>query len=353
MNWLTNKTLKTNWFGANPLVGVFLVLGWLGSLSTFFLSLMVGWFYDLNFQESVSKSALLRKLGLEIQSMEAFFIIMGVVILLKLGLQLTERLGINRSADLFIYQITGRLYRKQIHWDPEVFEERPFGKYLLRYSGDMSSIRGMLINGIHRVIRDSLFLISGLGVLLWINSTWTLWLLTLALVGIPVFLYLDKKQLATIPEKRNSKNELLSFVAASFSKHRIIVEKGNSEYNFRGFRRRNKRVLAAANHYQKWESIRYSLINVTGPILIASLLGILHFSGLSSTPGELLTFLLVLAALIPAFRNIVKAPNLIQKGLISLEKIERLINKRSKKQLTPTSDEKTQTIPISQLLAKS
>lgn len=353
MNWLTNKTLKTNWFGANPRVGLFLVLGWLASLSTFFLSLMVGWFYDLNFQEGVSKSALLRKFGFEIQSMEAFFILMGVVIFLKLGLQLTERLGINKSADLFIYQITGKLYRKQIHWDPEVFEERPFGKYLLRYSGDMTSIRSMLINGIHRGIRDSLFLLTGLGVLLWINSVWILWLLALSLVGLPVFIYLDKKQFATIPEKRNSKNELLNFVTTSFSKHRIIVEKGNSEYNFRGFRRRNKRVLAAANHYQKWESIRHAMINVTGPILIAFLLAFLHFSGLSSSPGELLTFLLVLAALIPAFRNIVKAPNLIQKGLISLEKIERLIKKRSKNQLNSASDEKTPTIPISQLIVKS
>lgn len=344
MNWLTNKTLKKSWFGAHPQVGLFLVLGWLASLSTFFLSLMVGWFYDLKFQEGISKSALLKKFGLEIQSMEAFFLIMALVILFKFGLQFAERIGINRAADSFIYQITGRLYRKQINWEPAVFEERPFGKYLLRYSGDMTAIRGMLINGIHRGVRDSLFLISGLCILLWINSAWTLWLLAVGMIGIPVFVILDKKQLATIPEKRNSKNELLNYVTTSFSKHRTIVEKGNSEYNFRGFRRRNKRVLAAANYYQRWDSLRYSLINVTGPILIALLLGIIHFSALTTTPGELLTFLLVLAALIPAFRSVIKAPNLIQKGMISLLKIERLTRKSGKNEPQPNSDEKTLTI---------
>lgn len=352
MSWMTNKTLKRNWFGSNPHVSLSLVLGWLASLSTFFLSLMVGWFFDLNYQEGVSKSALLEKFGLKIETMEVFFLIMGIVILLKFALQLTERSGINRAADLFIYQITGRLYRKQINWSPEIFEERSFGKYLLRYSGDMTSIRGMLINGIHRGIRDGLFLVSGIGVLLWINFGWTIWLLSIALVCIPVFLFLDKKQLETVPEKRSSKNELLNYVTSSFSKHRQIFEKGNSEYNFRGFRRRNKRVLTAANKYQKWESLRHSLINVTGPILVAFLLAILHTSPHPGSPGELLTFLLVLAALIPAFRSIVKAPNLIQKGLISLNKIEKLTNKRSISKLKSDADEKIIPIPKPQQAIK-
>ncbi len=352
MNWLTNKTLKANWFAKNHQVGLFLVLGWLASLSTFFLSLMIGWFYDLNFQEGISKSELLKRFGFQIQSIEIFFLVMGIIILLKFSLQFAERTGINRSADLFIHQLSSRLYRKQINWEPDVFEQRPFGKYLLRYSGDMTAVRGMLINGIHRGIRDGLFLLTGLALLLWINGTWTLWLSALALLGVPIFLYLDKKQLATIPEKRNSKNDLLNYVTTSFSKHRVIYEKGNSEYNFRGFRRRNKRVLAGANDYQKWESIRHSLINVSGPLLIAFLLGLLYFGSQETTAGELLTFLLVLAALIPAFRNVIKAPNLIQKGLISLEKIERMMKKKriSKHQSNPA--EKTPAIPISRLATK-
>ncbi|WP_111669662.1 ABC transporter transmembrane domain-containing protein [Algoriphagus litoralis] len=352
MNWFSNKTLRLHWFGKDLKVGLWLALGWLASLSTFFLSLMIGWFYDLKFQEGISKSELLKRFGLNIQRIDLFFLFMGIIILLKFSLQFAERIGINRSADLFIHRLASRLYRKQINWQPEVFEGRPFGKYLLRYSGDMTAVRNMLIQGIHRGLRDGLFLITGLGLLLWINSTWTLWLSALALLALPLFLYLDQKQLETIPEKRNSKNELLNYVTTSFSKHRIISEKGNSEYNFRGFRRRNKRVLAAANQYQKWESIRHALINVTGPVLIAFLLGILYFSNQVTTAGELLTFLLVLAALVPAFRNVIKAPNLIQKGLISLLKIEKLIRKNGEPQLPVNSAGRIPAIPISRRTAE-
>ncbi len=346
MKWIKNKTLKRDWFGTNPKLGLYLLLGWLASLSTFFLSLMVGWFYDIHFQEEVSKSTLLMKLGLRVEGITSFFSVMGMVIFLKFLLQLAERKGINGIADRFIYHISGKLYRKQINWEPEIFSSRPFGKYLLRYSGDMSSIRGMLVNGIHRGIRDGLFLISGLGILLWINPIWTAWLLAIAMLASPLFLLVDRLQFLSLPEKQNSKNELLNYVAASFARQKQIFDKGNSEYNFRGFRRRNKRVLAAADTYQKWESLRHAMINVSGPLLVMFLLGIIYFSPSPSSPGQLLTFLLVLAATIPAFRNLVKAPNLIQKGLLSLEKIEKLIAKKPETIPKTSLDEKIVTLPI-------
>lgn len=340
MRWITNKTLRKYWFKAHPAVGGLLALGWIASLSTFFLSLMVGWFYDLHFQQQLSKSALLGRLGLEIDHMETFFVVMGVTILIKFSLQWIERYGINRLADQFCSDLLGRLYRKQINWTPELFEQRPFGKYLLRYSGDLTSVRGMLVNGIHRGLRDGLFLISGISLLLWINPAWTLYLMAFGLLLLPVFFFVDQKQVKTLPEKQNSKNELLTYVASSFAKQRNIFEKGNSEYNFRGFRRRNRRVLAAAVDYQKWESLRHAFINVAGPLMVALLLVILHFTKFAGSPGELLTFLLVLAALVPAFRNVLKAPNLIEKGLLSLSKIERLMRKKAQIKTEVAGDSK-------------
>jgi ABC-type multidrug transport system fused ATPase/permease subunit len=345
VRWITNKTLQKHWFKPYPKVGGLLVLGWIASLSTFFLSLMVGWFYELHFRQEISKSALLGRMGLEINHMETFFILMGATILIKFSLQGIERYGINRMAERFCSDLIGRLYRKQISWKPELFEQRPFGKYLLRYSGDLTAVRGMLVNGIHRGIRDGLFLITGLAFLFWINSEWTFWLIGFGLLLLPVFLFLDKKQVNSLPEKQNSKNELLSYVTTSFAKQRVIFEKGNSEYNFRGFRRRNRLVLSAALEYQKWESLRHALINASGPLLIGLLLGILHFKAFAGSPAELLTFLLVLAAMVPAFRNVVKAPNQIEKGLLSLSKIERLMRKKEKIKDTPTVDSKV--LPLS------
>lgn len=330
MDWIKNKTLQKKWIRNNPKVWFFLLLGWLASLCTFFLSLMVGWFFDLHYGENVSKSALLEKLGLQIDDFSVFFISMAAAIVLKFTLQLTERKGINLAADTFIHGITGRLYGKQMNWSDELFSERPFGKYLLRFSGDMTSIRGMLVNGIHRGIRDGLFLICGIILLFWVDFNWTLVVVVGGLIMLPLFIYLDRMQLNSITAKQNSKNELLNFVTTSFSTHKKIKEKDQLERNLRGFRRRNREALATSVSFQNWESLRYSLINSTGPTLIFFILGLIWFIPNQSSPGDLLTFLLILGALIPALRNVIKSPNLIQKGLISLRKIERLIRKKEK-----------------------
>ena len=345
MNWTANRTLKNRWIRNNPNVWLMLALGWLGSMITFFLSLMVGWFFDLSYGQGVSKSALLDKMGLKVSNFSAFFLIMGSAIVVKFTLQLIERKGISRAADTFIHRLTDRLYRKQMAWTEALFSEKPFGKYLLRYSGDMSSIRGMLVNGIHRGIRDGLFLVCGLGLMLWINPLWTSVVLGAALLFLPIFVYLDKKQLATITAKQNSKSDLLSFVTGSFAKHQKIIDKKHLDRNLRGFKRRNREVLSATNSFQHWESLRHSLINVTGPVVIFAVLGLIILLPTRGTPGELLTFFLVLGSMTSALRNVIKSPNLIQKGLISLRKIERMIRKKEKIIPDSIGDSKVLSLP--------
>ncbi len=345
MNWTANRTLKNRWIRNNPNVWLLLALGWIGSMITFFLSLMVGWFFDLSYGQDVSKSALLDKMGLKVSNFPSFFLIMASVIVMKFAFQLIERKGINQAADTFIHRLTDRLYRKQMAWSEALFSEKPFGKYLLRYSGDMSSIRGMLVNGIHRGIRDGLFLVCGLGLMFWINSLWTWVVVSAGLIFLPIFIYLDKKQLATISAKQNSKNELLSFVTASFSNHQKITAKNQLERNLRGFKRRNREVIAATHSFQHWESLRHSLVNVTGPVVIFAVLGLIILLPSRGTPGELLTFFLVLGSMTSALRNVIKSPNLIQKGLISLRKIERMIRKKEKIIQNSTGDSKVLSLP--------
>jgi ABC-type multidrug transport system fused ATPase/permease subunit len=103
--------------------------------------------------------------------------------------------------------------------------------------------------------------------------------------------------------------------------------------------------LAAADSFQKWESLRHSLVNSTGPTLIFFILGLIWLVPNQSSPGELLTFLLIMGAMIPALRNVIKSPNLIQKGILSLRKIERLIRKKEKIKADRPNDSKV--LPLS------
>jgi ABC-type bacteriocin/lantibiotic exporter with double-glycine peptidase domain len=333
MDWIKNRTLKRDWFGKFPKAGLYLALGWLASLSTFFLSLMTGWFFDLHFQSHISKAELLEKSGLKIDSLSTFFWVMGLVICLKFILQYVERKGINQDVDRFIHDLVAKMYRRQLRWNPALFESRPFSRYLLRYSGDLQPIRNLLAQGIHRGIRDSFFVLSGLALLVWLNPAWTVLLLTLTAVAIPLFRYLDQRQLQLIPERRTRKNELLHFVTETFSSQKSLYENQKVEKTIRSFKRKNEDVLQSNLNYQHLESLRHAGVNVLGPILVGFLLFTSWGYSQPTSPGDLLAYLLVLGALVPAIRNVVKAPEIIEKGMLSLKKVERLVKKP---RVTPT-----------------
>lgn len=345
MKWIKNKTLKRLWFKKNPLMGLYWVLGWISSLSTFFLSLMVGSFFDLYYQEGISKTFLLERLGIRITEIHFFFILFFVVVSFKFGIELYERTAVNFAAERLVSKLTAELFSKQITWSNELFSEVAFGKYLLRYSGDMQSIRNMLVNGIFRGVRDALFLITGISLLIWLNLNWTLMLVCLTLMAFPVFLWVDQRQYPLIREKRNSKSNLINFVTESFSQHTSIKMQQRTTSTIRRFQRRNSRVLKANLHYRKSESLRQSLVVILSPLLIFALLLLIYYFSDTSTPGEALAFLLVLSALTPAIRNVIKAPNTIDKGMLSLQKVEFLLNKKEKKHANPTSESKL--IPLS------
>lgn len=327
ISWIKNRTIRRDWFGKYPKVGVYLTLGWLGSICTFFLSLMVGWFFDLHFQSELSKTVLLEKSGLKIAHLETFFWVMGGVIVLKFSLQYIERKGINQSVDRFTHFLLAKMYRRQLRWNPALFESRPFSKYLLRYSGDLQPVRNLLIQGIHRGIRDLLFLLTGLVVLFWLNPAWTILLLILAALAVPFFGWLDQKQMQLVPQRRTRKNELLHFVTETFSKQKSLHESQKVEKSIRTFKRKNDDVLESNLTYQHLESLRHASVNVLAPIMVGFLLFSSWVYSQPAGPGDLLAYLLVLGAMVSAIRNVVKAPEIIEKGMLSLRKIERLMKK--------------------------
>jgi ABC-type multidrug transport system fused ATPase/permease subunit len=343
MDWLKNKTLRTDWFGAFPKLGLYLILGWIASISTFLLSLMVGSFFDIHLTGLTGKGILLEKFGLKITQIQHLFIIMASVLVLKVGSQYWERKGINQNADLFLTRLQQRLFRRQLRWSPKLFSERPFSKYLLKYSGDLQPIRNLLVNGIHRGIRDIMFLLTGLGVLFWINWLWSLTLIGIGLMTLPIFILLDSRQLKIIPVKRTQKNDLLHLVADSFSKQSQLHQKNQVNRTVRKFNTKSEELLAINRSYQHLESLRHALVNGTGPFLILILLILLSWQWTEVSVGSLLAYLLVLGTLVSPIRNVIKAPEIIEKGMLSLRKIDRTLRKRERKKSLIATDE---TIPI-------
>lgn len=346
MDWIKNKRLKRDWFGAFPKISLYWILGWLASVSTFLLSLLIGSFFDLQWSGLSGKGILLERFGIQFGELDTFFLVMSLVLVTKLMIQYVERKGINQDADRFVADLQQRLFRRQIRWNHDQFNQKPFSKYLLKYTGDLSSIRNMLVNGFHRGFRDLLFLLTGLGILFWINPIWSLLILSAGLLTFPLFLWIDKKQLGLVPTKRNQKNNLIHLITDSFSKHKELQDQKRINRTLKKFEAQNQNLLESNLSYQHLESLRHALVNGMGPFMILILLMTTTAGWTEVSTGSLLAFLLVLGSMVAPLRNLIKAPEIIEKGMLSLRKIDRTLRIKTNNPKLPADDVSGPLIPI-------
>src|SRR5262249_27224006 len=117
-------------------------------------------------------------------------------------------------SELFSKDLREDLIRAQMAFTMPAFEKKPPGKYLLRYSGDLSAIQRYVMNGIIKFGIDILFLILAFAALALLNLSFTL----IIFISFPVFFafifYLNKYLQRITIKRRNTRSELLAFVSA-------------------------------------------------------------------------------------------------------------------------------------------
>jgi ABC-type bacteriocin/lantibiotic exporter with double-glycine peptidase domain len=203
--------------------------------------------------------------------------------------------------------------------------EHSSGKYLLRYSNDMKSIQLYLTKGVMEGIRSTLFMVMGLLMLFRIH--WGLTLTLLALIsGVMLMMYFFAgRQTGFIRTSRSARSSLLAYVSRQFSRFRKLKERQLERVSVAGFKEKSGSLYEANMKYNKTESIIYASV----PVLIFAITGVVLWSmvflkgAISASEG--LMFVLILLMMEGGMRQLLKVPTYINKGKISLYKIDKLI----------------------------
>lgn len=323
-----DQIIKEFWYSKRPVLLFILLIGWLNSICTFIIPLSLGAFFDIYYQTSTNRTRLLKLFGLELETLWQFFAFFFLIIGLKALLGFIEKNRIGLEAEKFTNSLSLKLFATQIGWQSETFNQKPYGNYILRYSGDLNSVRNLLVKGLHGGVKDLLFLISGFGVLFLLNGELSAIILVSALLYWPVMSWLDQYQKPFIRKKRDRKSLLLSFVTSSFGRHAEVKANQDEDEVIRQFDRRKKKLFNASRSYQKAESIRQVLAPAIGHLITGVLLVYIASSPeIQISGGELLVYLLVLAAIIPSLRRLFKVPGVMQRGMLSIQKIEIILRK--------------------------
>ncbi|MBK9982008.1 MAG: ABC transporter ATP-binding protein [Saprospiraceae bacterium] len=298
--------------------------GLLNNIVSFLLPVSIGEFFTIFFHTGSTKGKLLSWMGIDLTTVTQFFLFFCVLIILKAIFTFAENYGTFRQGELFVKQIREAVFSTQMWWSAASSLDRSYGKYLLRYSNDLKSVQNYLTKGYIDGIRSSLFLITGLLVMLKINWELTL-LLSFLLILVVVLVYrLAQWQTRFIVDSRSTRSSLLAYVARRFSGFLKLKARQGEQDAIDSFYEKSGILFQANMKYNISESVLISIVPVLIFTIIGTLLWRMIFLPGSITASEGLMLVLILLMMEGGIRRVLKVPTYLNKGKISLQKISKL-----------------------------
>ena len=215
-----------------------------------------------------------------------------------------------------------QLFNWQIGLDPEVYASGGTSRFLLRFSGDLSSIRRLVDKGMLELLSDLILIASALTIAGWISWIVMLsWLLIWLLAGWGQF-YLNRRIKVLESDRRSRQSSLLSMVSRAMQSVKTIHVWNQRQTISRRFASKSARLKTIGTTQSHFSGLQEALAWTGGyaPLLV-TLVVLMNLPKADSRDLPLWLGLMVLVlAMRPVMRRILRAPGVWTKGLISLRK---------------------------------
>lgn len=316
----------------NPLAFIGIIcMGFINSCSSFLLPVSIGEFFSLHFKTGSSKGKLLGWLGIHLNTMEEFLLLFVLLLFTKVIVAYIESLATFWQGELFVKDLREKIFTAQMDWPPAELTQKSYGKYLLRYSNDMKAVQNYFTKGVLEAIVNIIFLCTGLFILSRIHVLLTGIFIMLLLLALAAIYLMARLQKPFIMASRSYRSSLLSFVARSLSGFDKIKMRKNENVKIDDFKARSNNLYQANMKSNKMESLIQSMT----PFLIFGMIGILLWQMtmpyIRLTAADGLMIMLMILMMQGSLRKIMQVPGYLNKGRISLEKIEKLLDQNNLK----------------------
>jgi ABC-type multidrug transport system fused ATPase/permease subunit len=272
-------------------------------------------------------------------------------ILLKAGLDAGRFYFRGKLGEAFVYFLRLRLFDHQLKMDIRQYEERGAGRFLLRFSGDLSSLQGFLTRGILRFFSDLTVVLLGLGFMIWLDRTIGLGVLA-CLFFLGIFIGIINQKIGKVEEKRrNKKSGLLAFVNERLINIRSVKALNRYYTEWSRFRKRSKRLFILGKSYFGWRALLQALVPfmVYGILLLVLVLvAWKKQAGEDIDSGRLFALVIILLSWRSVLMRLFRVGLVWKKGMISLRKYHKLLTYPIDKKI----DQRAGKIPVGPLVAE-
>ncbi len=306
------------------------IFGFLSIVSSLLIPLLLGKFYQLVLHTHSEHGKIFDKVFWRIKDMNTYFILFGAIILLKFVFNFFELYFLGVSGEKLSKYIRETLFQTQLVTSISDHNKKDTGKYLLRYSGDLSATQNYITKGIITFINDSLFILLTIVLFFLMEFYLTLIILISFLIIFVIIFYLNKKLKKLISKRRNVRSDILSFVSSRLYSILTIKIFNRESIESEKFNKKADELYRLGVKYFKL----YAFIGGLLPFLIYTMLGVVLFAsyflkhkyGKEIHGSEILVFIMLVVNTFPFFRRILKVNTVWQAGDVSIRKLLKIYN---------------------------
>ncbi len=302
------------------------ILGICTSILKILLPIAISKYFEMVFGSSSQKAVFLDFIPTEfIQTIPDFLLFFFVLVVIYGCFEFAELFGRNALSEIFIYRIRKILFQNQLYINHNTYDEKGTGRYLLRYSGDLSGILVFINKGVFQFFVDFSFLVLTLLVLLSID--FYIFLIVFGILFCSVLLLLiSNLWLNKVSVKRRDlKSALLSFVSLhlrsilaikSFNKERVVYKK---------YVKKVRKILFTSLQFHFVNGFIQTLSRSMVYLMLSAILVFVYITP-NHSASTLVMVVLLIVTLLPIFRRTLLVYSIWEVGSISFEKLFNVIN---------------------------
>ncbi|WP_158211879.1 ABC transporter transmembrane domain-containing protein [Robiginitalea sediminis] len=301
-------------------------LGFLSQFLTILIPVSLGKYYELAFDLHSQRLHFLTVIpdGLW-NTIPRYLGFLVVLISIRFVAHAAYQYVLRMEAEELVKSLKDRLFTRQVHIRPEVYRNLGTGKFLLRYSGDIRSVKNLYLKGGIPLLINILVMGCAIAWMFALSPLGFTVLLAGGLVSLGVLYLLNRKIEAYSLEYRNLNSGQLSYVSRVLRAITDVATRNQQPVAIKRYGKRTEKIRAVATLLGYWKSLNSGFISfaqysvLTGVLLAFYTLGV---QGMGS--ANLISFVLLFITVRPVLRTLMRWPTVLKMGRISLGKLERV-----------------------------
>ena len=262
-------------------------------------------------------------------------IVIGLFILIEVVFYFLFIYISNSIANNVINDIRQKLLKNMIKFEISYFDKTKLGRIITRIINDTESVTNVFSQGLLSVFGDLLKILLIIIIMMYMNLYLSSIVIVCLLFLVAIIRWFQKAIKKTYKEVRDQVSNLNSFVQERISGIKVVKVFNREKQELEKFTEINKKHFKAHVKTVWYFSIFFAVIDVFSSLIVGIIVwigGMGIISQYDITLGQLVAYIFFIQLLFRPLRQIADKFNVIQMGIVSLERVIVLMNRQ-----TPTN----------------